>query len=218
MRTFFLKFAFLCLVFTSFSISLVAQRPYFCIDKGARMTYASYDANGNITSTSVTTINDVTGGAGNWDISYTATVNDADGNAVMGPLEMTAHIDQGNVSAALGTSGSIVEVTGNVPHIPSRLAVGQLLEIGTMKISSMGVTTTANILEHKVVDREEITTPAGTFKCYVIEQTTESRIMGIRAQGTTKSWYARGVGSVKSESFDAKGNLVSSQELQKITK
>ena len=218
MRTSFMKFALLSLVFALFSTSLAAQRPYFCIDNGARMAYASYDAKGNVTSTSVTEITGVTGGAGTWDISYTATVNDADGNAVMGPLEMTAHIDQGNVSAALGASGSMVEVTGNVPHIPSRLAVGQLLEIGSMKINSLGVTTTANILEHKVVDREEITTPAGSFKCYVIEQTTESRVMGIRVKGTTKTWYARGVGSVKSESYDTKGNLVSSQELQQFTK
>jgi hypothetical protein len=80
----------------------------------------------------------------------------------------------------------------------------------------MGLNFNAEILSHKVTGREELTTPAGTFKCYIVEMVSQTRIFGQKAISSTKNWYARGVGSVKSETMDENGNITSSQLLIKM--
>ncbi len=195
-------------------IAAQAQRPYFCITPGTTLEYQSYDNNGELSGITRTTIKSVEGANGSYEVSYSAQVCDAEGNDLMAPIEMTASIKDGNMSAALGNIG--VEVTGDVPLIPSRLAVGQQLGTGTLKINTMGMTVTSTIETHKVVDREELETPAGTYKCYIVLQRTSSKVMGITAQGATQTWYARGIGAVKTETYDAKDNLVSYQILTGI--
>ena len=116
---------------------------------------------------------------------------------------MTVSIENGNVSASFGTVG-IMGVPGDVPHIRSRLAVGQELSF------------TSEILSHKVTGREELKTPAGTFKCYIVEMTTEARVFGCRSTSTTRNWYARGLGRIKSETLDENRNITGSQILVKL--
>lgn len=209
MKRLFILLCVLCL-----SLTAQAQRPYFCVTPGATLEYESYDQDGEKTGITRTTIQSVEGSNGSYEVVYTAEVCDADGNTIMGPLEMSASIENGNMSAALGSIG--MEVTGDVPFIPSRLAVGQYLETGTMNVKTMGMTISTTIDEHYVVDREEYECPAGTFKCYIVLQRTTGKVMGIKAAGATQTWYARGIGAVKTETYDAKDNLVSYQILTSI--
>ena len=65
------------------------------------------------------------------------------------------------------------------------------------------------ISERKVVGKESITTPVGTFRCYKITSKSNSKKhMGINMSfefGNTE-WIAEKAGMVKSESTDKKGN------------
>ena len=79
----------------------------------------------------------------------------------------------------------------------------------------MGLNFTAEILSHNVIGREELTTPAGTFKCYIVEMVTQSNVLMQKVVSTTRQWYARGIGSVKSETFDDSGKMTNSQLLIK---
>ena len=75
-----------------------------------------------------------------------------------------------------------------------------------------GLVVVATITENEVIGREEVTVPAGKFKCYIVKQVTEITMMGVAAVTTTKTWYSRGVGIVKSET--TMGNrLVTRNEL-----
>jgi len=111
-----------------------------------------------------------------------------------------------------------VEAEGSFLELPSTLEVGQTLPDGhtTMKIKmsegNMAMSTIAiDILNRKVTAMESLTTPAGTFECYKITYNTDMnmKVMGFANKSTFNSaeWVAKGVGVVKTETYDKKGNL-----------
>ncbi|MEJ1729717.1 hypothetical protein SMA90_25630, partial [Escherichia coli] len=197
------------------SLSLFAQRPYFCITEGANLEYENYGQTGNTDSYVRMHIKNVDGSDGNYTITYVIHAYNPDQSPSFDPLEMTVSIRDGNMTAGFG-SVNMMEITGDVPVIPSRLAVGQELSGGLMNITAMGLNFKSEILSHKVTGREELSTPAGTFKCYIVEMVTETRVLVEKSVTRTLTWYARGVGSVKSETYDDKGNITNSQLLIKI--
>lgn len=198
-----------------FSLALQAQRPYFCVTEGTVMEYANYGNDGETSGYTRIAVKNVEGTDGNYSITYQTSVFDSDHQPLFEAADMTISIDNGDVTASLGSVG-IVEISGDVPVIPSRLAVGQELDRGVVKLTTMGMSFTSEILSHKVTGREELKTPAGTFKCYIVEMTTEARVFGRKSTSTSRNWYARGLGSIKSETLDEDGNITGSQILVKL--
>lgn len=122
-----------------------------------------------------------------------------------------------------------VESEGSFLEIPSELEVGQSLPNGetTIKVKmgegDMAMTTMKiNIKNRKVEAKEELTTPAGTFECYKITYDTDlnTKVMGFSNTTSFGSaeWLARGVGVVKTESYDKKGRLNSYSLLTDLKK
>jgi hypothetical protein len=71
-----------------------------------------------------------------------------------------------------------------------------------MTASMNGMTifkTSVNVINRKVTGKENITTPAGTFSCIIVEEDVETHTMAT-IKGHNKSWFALGVGMVRSES------------------
>lgn len=96
-------------------------------------------------------------------------------------------------------------------EFPSNLAAGQTLKdaritvsasSGGMKLFSMNVWVT----NRKVEAIEDITTPAGTFTCYRITSDVETKMM-MKISVKSVEWYAKNVGTVRSESYNNKGKL-----------
>lgn len=98
-------------------------------------------------------------------------------------------------------------------EFPSSLETGMELKDAHLKVSmaaTMGISVggiSVDITDRKVTARESVTTPAGTFDCHVLSQHEESRVMGIKVTGDSKAWYSKGVGLVRSESYNKKGAL-----------
>jgi hypothetical protein len=87
------------------------------------------------------------------------------------------------------------------------------IESGGMRIMSM----TMNIIDRKVEGRESITTPAGTFDCYKITHTVESKTIGT-VKMSAVTWYSEGVGAVRTEDYNSKGNLQGYSILTRLDK
>ena len=106
--------------------------------------------------------------------------------------------------------------------IPSNLSKGQTLKEGSVsvKISNSGIkimTMTVHVTNRKVEGFEKIITPAGTFDCVKISYDMEMKmIFKVKASGI--QWFSKGVGVVKSENYNKKGKLESTQMITKITK
>lgn len=115
-----------------------------------------------------------------------------------------------------------MDITGTDLEIPNDLSVGQELEDAnvTMKISMSGInmTTTVDMTNRKVEKQESVTTPAGTFDCYVLYGDTESKVMMVKQSFPSRVWLAEGVGMVKQETYNKKGDLMNSMQLTKFSK
>ncbi len=115
-----------------------------------------------------------------------------------------------------------VTVTSEDLPVPSELAVGKKLDDGsvTVKVANEGMqimTMTTTIKNREVIGRETVTTPAGSFECYKIAYDIETAtIVKISMKGI--DWYAKGVGTVKSESYNKKDKLLGYSLLTKFEK
>ncbi len=113
------------------------------------------------------------------------------------------------------------EVTGTNLNLPNNLSVGQSLPNATMNIKisieGMNLNMNTSIIDRKVIGTETLTTPAGTFNCYVISQTMVMKTMGTHSR-SSKQWIAEGVGVVKSEDYNKRGKLTGSSVLSNFSK
>lgn len=104
-----------------------------------------------------------------------------------------------------------VKIDASEMTIPAKLTAGQKLNDGqvSMKVSNQFMTIlnmTVKILNRQVVSFEDITTPAGTFKCAKITYDVEMKMMGTTRTKVTE-WLSEKVGMVRSETYDQKGKL-----------
>ena len=194
--------------------SLFAQTPYCCVTKGAVLTYTNYDAKGRESGTTTNIYNDVTVISDkDYDVQIQTVVNMALGSST---AETTMEVRNGCASVSM--NNGTMEITTTDPdllRVPYEMSVGQKLPLGDMTMDMNGFKVTAHITENEVVAQEEITTPAGTYDCFVVQQTSWSRVMGIKSETTTKIWYARGIGQVKQESY-SKGKLSATMVLTSV--
>lgn len=108
-----------------------------------------------------------------------------------------------------------VSISGECRGVPAELSPGMELPDYDVTVKIMFVSTKMNCRDRKVVGRETVTTPAGTFDCYVLEEKSTVKTMFANAKTNTKTWYARGIGMVRQESWDRK-KLVEVTELTAV--
>lgn len=114
-----------------------------------------------------------------------------------------------------------VTFTGTDINLPNNLSVGQILDDADMKMNmnmgGIGMNINVEMTNRKVVARENVTTPAGTYDCFVLTYTTKVK-MGMARTFSGKQWIAPGVGMVKQEDYNKKGKVTSSSELTAFSK
>lgn len=213
-----MKKYFLTLCVLLATLPMWAQAPYACVTKGAVLEYASYNEEDKVENYSRQVIQDVTDlGGGNYDFRTSNSIISEPGEKGEGDNAFVAlgEVREGAAKIAISGIDGSIDVSASDPGItmlPNKLAVGYQLPIGDVRVSMDGLAVVATITDNEVIGREEVTVPAGKFKCYIVKQVTEVSMMGVSAITTTKTWYSRGVGIVKSES--TMGNrLIGRQEL-----
>lgn len=186
----------------------------------------NYDKKGKVTGINRNTISEVENTANGYKASVSVDVLDdnekeltktsfdfeCDGDVIR--IDMKAMLDP-SVNESL--SGMEMEVSGDALQIPSALLPGMELPDAELEVKAMSggikiMTIRQKITERKVLGSESVTTPAGTFDCIKMTQTTELKML-VNKKFETVSWYAKGVGMVKSETYDKKGKVVGSSVL-----
>lgn len=119
--------------------------------------------------------------------------------------------------------GMAVTIEDGIAVIPNNLAVGDQLEdaLMTMKMSSsvMNMEMTVTITDRKVTGKETITTPAGAFDCIILSQKSTMKMGKLMTVTTSsKEWLSKGVGHVRTESYDKNGKLEGYTLLTKFSK
>lgn len=93
-------------------------------------------------------------------------------------------------------------------EIPGKLSVGQSLKDGSMTLTAtnapMPMNMTVTVTDRKVIAKETITTPAGSFECFKISSNSTFKTkmgIGFTANFSTFEWIAPKVAVVKTESY-----------------
>lgn len=97
-----------------------------------------------------------------------------------------------------------MSVEGECRGIPSDLAAGMQLPDYSFEVKIMFVNTKVSCKDRKVLGTERLTTPAGTFDCFIVEENVNVKSMLMSEKSTVKTWYARGIGSVRQETWNKK--------------
>lgn len=210
-----------------------AQKTFFPTKEGTVLVYQSFDKKDKLTNTLRYTIKKVNTTNDGMDITYMCESKDAKDQLIFND-EITIHqkgdvlyMDMSNFvnKAMFKQNGEIpadLEITGNNMEIPNNPKEGDVLPdanvVMAMKIGFVNMKMSADITNRKVESIEDVTVKAGTFKGYKFTSDVNSTAMGIKAKSSNISWYAKGIGVIKSESFDKNGILQSRMELVEMIK
>lgn len=217
-----LKIAASLLMMIGYS-QLFAQEcvPYYLIEKGAVREMASYDKKDKLTGTSIQTVKEIktTGNITEWTIG-TVSKDDKGKEIASGDLHMSCEegifkMDMKNFideATLKGFEGMEITMDATDLDYPADLSVGQTLKDGSIAIKATNAGMTMMNMVVKIYDRkvealEDITTPAGTFSCYKMTSTIETKTMFTMVAKSTE-WMARKVGPVRSETYDKSGKLM----------
>ena len=105
-------------------------------------------------------------------------------------------------------------ISGENITIPNTLEVDQELPDGhvtmSVEVGAMEINMTITLEDRKIEKKEQITTAAGSFDCYVITYINTIELnLGITQTFLVKQWVSKGVGLVQQETKKPNGKFVS---------
>ena len=210
------KFIFTAVLTLALMAQSYAQSAYFLYNEGTKLTIANTDAKGKHTGYSTLEVKEVVGSRSNCTVKYESMVYDKKMNPMLtAPLvqEFTVRNDvvtydpQSMVGQVM--QGMQVTVEGTPFTLPAGAKVGDTFPDYNIVMNVAGLKTTSNVTGQKVVAEETLNIDGRSIECVVVEQTTSTKVLGMNQSGTQKTWYGKGYGSVKLETYNAKGKLVS---------
>jgi len=227
-----MNYRFPVLVFLLFlSVALFAQSDicrngYLPFREGVSFELTSYNQKGKVASVIRHGVKEISPLSSGFRATIEMQILDDKGKATSGgqyfidcadggfSLDMSSMLSPESLTAM---SSLQVDVTGDGLSIPNTLTPGQSLPDGKMEMkASMGnialINMSISISDRNVISKETLTTPAGVFDCVKLTQTTTIGGLGNKSYvGTT--WLAPGVGTVRSENYNKKGEVESYTEL-----
>ncbi len=224
------------LAFTFGIVFLNAQETcskYYPMEEGSSFQYTMFDKKGKTEGVTDYTITNVTNEGGTTNATFDMKFTDEKGKQVFNTDYNISCTGDGitidfeslfptQMMSQYQEMGIEMDITGTDIQLPNDLSVGKKLEDANvavaMNMSGIKMNITVDQTNRMVENKETVTTPAGTFDCYVITESTTSKIMGATQEMNNKLWLAEGVGMVKQESYKKNGNLISSMELTKFSK
>lgn len=219
----------ICLFICQISISQNCESisPY---KEGMYMEYTNYNKKGKIVSVEKHLVEAVDNQDGSLVIDIKTSVIEGKRNSSAETYILECEngnfkVDMTNYTSHQSDSqdGSLsVEAVGDFIEFPTGMQPGATLKDGTIAISiGNGESTMAiadmSVLNRKVLAKDNLTTPAGTFDGYKIsfDYLFDMGLLKIRGSGI--EWYVDGIGIVRTESYSKNGKLRWSRELTKIS-
>jgi hypothetical protein len=219
------KYIFALIILVALGTSAQAQyscSKFYPFSEGAKSQLTLYDGKGRSSGMVEYQIMNIQDNGSSQTATMKTQLTDDKGKMVSGS-EYEATCSDGVVSIdfkslmrpemmkAYGDMDVDTEITGTNLDLPNNLSVGQSLpdaEINIqLSISGMNMNMKTAITDRKVLAKETITTPAGTFDCFVLTQTMNLKSMAANQSRTSKQWVSEGVGVVKTEDYNRKGKL-----------
>ena len=207
----------------SIDYELVAD-PFFGYKKGVKLIFADLDKKGKPTAHTMNEITKLEGEAPfNCTVEYTVTLLDDKKNSLgITPMVQTYSIRNGIVTfdensfAGQLMQGMDVKISGTLFRLPSNAKVGDTFEDYSILLNMGGIKSTAHVTNIRVTAEETLTIDGVDIECVVVENHTSTKAIGIKSEGTQKIWYGRGYGAVRTETYDKKGKILTTNALVEI--
>ena len=229
-----MKSLFLLLFFLSSPFYIVSQNAcigYFAFEEGTSWTFTSYNKNNKKT------------GYINYELLFHENENNQElytfyyetfdkNNEKISSGEFTGTCSgdtftssaSGLFTESMPTTPDVqIEITGDFIQYPRNMYPGQKLPDASIEIASSIengmnlIKATTDISNRMVVGNEKIVTPAGTFECIKISYDAKIKMIISRSVKVVE-YVSIGIGIVRSEHYDKKGELTSYSEISKISK
>lgn len=215
-----------------FSIAQDCSQSFYAMKEGTKIMMTNFSDKGKVTSTNETLIKSIKADGSNFNATVEATMKNDKGKVITEGKSYTVKCENGTIKLDISSmmmsdfasqmKNMEVTISGSGIEIPSVLTEGMTLSDGTteMKLGTNGMTfmnMKFDIKNRKVEKKESITTPAGTFSCFKISYDMDMKMM-VKRSIKAVQWLAPGVGLVKSESYNQKGELEGYTELTKFEK
>lgn len=224
--SFIVPFAF---ILTAIGLKAQDCGGYYPVKGGTSLEYSTFNEKGKLQGRNKQTIVSKTSSPKGLDYTVRSESWDdkdkllSDGTLIMRCEEGKFFIDMKSLmdpSTMADMKDMQMEVTGIDMEIPSAMAVGQTLPDANVNISFLmnGMVIMkmyVKITNRKVVAQESISVPAGTFDCLKITYDVETKAMA-KISVSAAQWMAKGPGLIKSETYNKKGQLSTSQVLTKF--
>ena len=204
-----------------------AQGVYFPSEEGLTVEYANKNAKDKVTGyiaykfQKIERQDDL-----NYTVKYQMLMMDGNRKEKGEPINAAVKVMNGTVyldvtsafndaASALGQMSESLVVEGSGLIIPSNAKAGQKLNDASAKIGNIATSLCTNIT---VTAEEELTTEAGTFQTIRLDMDVAGKVLIIKTEGTSTQWCAKGIGLVRTISYNKKGNVTASMELAKVTR
>lgn len=222
---------FVFALFTSASVATAQCNTYYQLSEGSEWEYESFNAKGKLTGKNLQKVTSLKETPNGFEAVIHSVMSDQKGKEVA-KTDLSYKCENGTVFIDMRNLVSEEQLkaykdadmkieTENL-ELPSGLSAGQTLKDGKITMSASGgpipMKMTITISDRKVVGKESITTPAGTFDAFKItsKMTMQNQMgMTITTEMATTEWIAEKVGSVKSETYAKNGKLAGSTVLSK---
>lgn len=205
-----------------------AKEPFFCERPGTVMRYERRFAdNDKLKWTQEVSILDVSETERGKLVNYKSEFRGKSGKLMYGgPVSLEMFVFP-NGDIGMDLSASLKSVASNYVSdskikgepcfsvLPSSMKEGDVLEDAVFELTVAGIPCKVSVTDRKVVGRERITVPAGTFDCVVVLEHKSQRV-GKLVVSYAYTWYAAGIGMVRHDTY-IKGSLKTSERLVSLT-
>jgi len=205
-------------------------KDYFPHKEGTVLTYKNYDKKDKVTGTSVISIKERKETPEGISVLLLSKYIDDKGEEVFEnqmPVEcrngvlymdMSKYLDPASMGAY---SAMDVEVSADNLDLPLGGPEGTVLGDGTVTavVRNSGLkiaTITMDISDRMIAARERLETPAGAFDCLKITYNILSQIGFVKVNMSATEWYSPEYGTIRSETYNKKGKLVSYMVLNSV--
>ena len=222
---------FLSIGFIQNGLSQPNCSKYYPMIDGASFEYTNYDKKGKTEGTASYQVIGVSTNADNTLATMAMKLDDKKGKEIYKTdykFTCTGNMVSIDYKSLIPASmleqykGMEMDISGTDLELPNNLSIGQQLSDAnvTMKLSMSGITinTTIDLVNRNVEKKENVTTPAGTFNCYVIYTDNKVKAMMVKQAFPSRVWFAEGVGMIKQESYNKNGKLMGSTVLTAYSK
>lgn len=223
----------LILILLLSSLLTEAQNIFFPSKEGVVLEYKNYDNKDTEIGTTRYTITNVSkvGNNNDMDITYLIVKEDKD-KKIQFEDELTVHYKNEKLYLDMGKifKQSILKEVGELPKnfkitstdiiTPSNLEIGEKLPDSSVNMAFkkgiINIKIAINVTDRVVESLERVVVPAGSFEAYKVNSKTSAKASFIKKKSSATEWLVKGIGMIKSESYNKKGELESYTKLISI--